>query len=149
MELLEINIPTATGNQIKCILRKMWMECTPDPAKPESLSKQIVVQFDEVHDGADGSFTIPLTMIADNTTNVPVFKQLADGTLEPVLIESGVAEGESGYFEPYQKNIGEFDMWKVLVFENNFVSLNNAFTQGVMRKKGLTTEPLAFIDPFA
>lgn len=134
MELLIIETYNDTTNSVKVAFRKLYVNFT------DSKNPQIVVIFDEIHSGAAGFYTIPFTMIADNTTSVPVFRQLADGTIEPVMVEE---EGK----EPYQQTIGEFDMWRKLVFENNAISLNAAFEQGVRRRKGLNNDPLAFIFP--
>jgi hypothetical protein len=133
MELLSIETYSdSAGNKVVTRLDKLHINAKDG---------QVIVICEDVQTGPAGNKSTSFTMIADNTTDVPVVRALADGSYEPVMI----GEGE----EAVQKHIGEFDMWKVLVFENNFVSLNDAIGQAILRRKGLINTPLAFVDPTA
>ena len=95
------------------------------------------------------------TMRADNTTRIPIVDALGQPKTEQVIIGYSQPEGAEGEPAPepvpvYQaipRYIGEFDLWKRLIFLGEAGPLNQIFRMGIFRKKGLLTTPLAFIEP--
>lgn len=145
-ELLKIEVYNDGVNTVSVAFRDLAVK-VPKEGEP-----YIMIIFDQYHAGPAGNFTVPCTLFAKNDTKVPVFQvDAVSGEIVPVMIEPtpGLVEGDEGYQAPYQETIGEFDMWKVMLFENKMVTINEAITQGVKRKKGLITDPLVFVRPTA
>lgn len=141
-ELLNIETYNDTQNKVEVIFRKLHVDY---PAVGEPF---ICVICDEIHSGAAGNYVAPFTMYATNDIRVPVYK-MTNGQPEPVMVvpTPTLKPGDAGYEPEYQETIGEFDLWRQLLFDNNLISINTAIKKGIQKKKGLISEPLAFIRP--
>jgi hypothetical protein len=73
-----------------------------------------------------------ITMVADNSYKVPVVNSLN----ETVYVNNDPMQGVA--------TIGEFDFWRILLFNLHEVSLNNVITGAILKKKGLSSTPLFF-----
>lgn len=141
-ELFTLETYNDGSNTVNVVFRKLYAEY-PTQGEP-----QIIVIFDEIHTGAAGNYTVPFTVITSNSVDqIPVFNLVGEDLI-PVMIEPApeLVEGDEGYFTPYQKKIGGFDVWRKLLFEAAKMPINLAFEGVVKRQKGLTTEPMIFIE---
>jgi hypothetical protein len=145
MELLAIETYNDGINFVNTVFRKLHVNF---PVPGSSGKPEILAIYEDQHTGKAGNYSKPFTILTSNEIDkVPVFRVTADG-LEPVMIEPtpDLTEGEEGYVPPYQKTIGGFDVWKELVFKNAYMPLNVALADVVKRQKGLTTQPMYYVE---
>jgi hypothetical protein len=127
------------GNKEISHFRQLYVEVERD-----SPPKIIVVIEDEIIRPSGYKSYDRWSMEATNNHQVPVVN--AQGVQKTQLVNLPGPNGTTSQVEQ-ARTIGEFDMWKQLVFENNVVSLNQAFAAGIYRQKGLAQQPLVFMEP--
>lgn len=141
-ELVKIETYNDTINKETCFFRRLVIDNQDpqDPTKP-SANPQIMLIFTEAVDGPLSRKPTQITLLAENSTQVPVFVQLADGTLQPKMIDSGRVD-ENNLPILIQEHIGEFDLWEKIT------RLTAFFDLAIRRRKGLDNSPLRYVEPY-
>jgi hypothetical protein len=109
-ELLKIETYNDGQNTVHLFLRDVNLK-----HRPAENNTFLQIICDEVTsgpiNGPQGDKIVSFTIHAVNTTLVPIFRKLATGELEPVMLPAQGIEGEPKYIAPMQANIGEYDLW--------------------------------------
>ena len=142
MELIDLEVYNDLANQVRVRFRTLHASY-PNPGGGEK--PFLTVILDEVHTGSAGNYTVPFTITADNDIRVPVH-QVVNGVLEPVMENTGRVD-PNGNPVMAQTTIGAFDMWILLVFKGNHLSIEQAIVKHILMFKGLDSEPFLFVMP--